>query len=198
MTSPTPTDRHIISIDAESNGLGGYPFAVALTLNELVTGTEIEQVVFRAPIIGPVDPWVAENVLPAIADLPETAVDYSTMLGQALEVWKRWMIAHELTGSPPPITLVHVLWPVESRLLHDMFPNEQVWGGPFPVIDVAGTLDAHGYDPKTVDGYMETHQMTPPPGSPHNPLYDCRSAFMVYQHLIATAVAVGGGAWGRP
>lgn len=60
----------LISIDAESNGLAGRAFAVALTLSDS-TG-ELDQAVFRCPI-GEVttDPWVVENVLPAIADVPE-------------------------------------------------------------------------------------------------------------------------------
>ena len=78
MTAP---DR-LISIDAECDGLAGRAFAVALTLSD--RGGELDHAVFRCPIGEVTDPWVAENVLPAIADEPENLARYEFLsLGKA-------------------------------------------------------------------------------------------------------------------
>ncbi|MGW1057601.1 hypothetical protein [Micromonospora rubida] len=177
-TSMTPhlsTDR-IISIDAESNGLSGRSFAVALTLTD-PTG-ELGHVVYRCPIDQPVGGWVAQNVLPAIEDVEENCADYNELTTQVRAQYTAWAT----TGTK---LIAHVAWPVEARLLLDVFPDDMVWGGPYPLIDVAAVLLAHGYDPTTVDNYLKAHNVPLPPGSPHHPLYDARAAEQCLRHLLA-------------
>lgn len=171
------TDR-IISIDAETNGLGGRAFAVAMTLTDS-TG-ELDTFLRRCPI-GEVftEPWVAENVLPAIADLPDNCPGgYPQMLADIGEQIAAW------GGRDIPL-IAHVAWPVEARLLLDVYSGERVWDGPYPLIDVASVLLAKGHDPLSVDGYLTKHDIPVPADSPHHPLYDARAADFCFRHLMA-------------
>jgi hypothetical protein len=168
----------IISLDCETNGLMGDAFAVAATLT--VDGVEHDQLVMRCPISGAVDPWVVENVLPAIADVELTHKDLEDML----EEWRRWYSSARRPTDPTTRTIGHIIWPVEARFL---LTAHGPYDGPYPLIDVAGLLDGVGEDPTSVDMYLRAHGIDPPAGQPHHPLYDARSATLAYQHLIAHA-----------
>lgn len=172
------TTDHMISIDAETNGLAGRAFAVALVLT--APDGEIEHVVHRCPIGEIVtNPWVAEHVLPAIADVPTNLSSYPEMLAEIDRTITRW------GGRDVPL-IAHVAWPVEARLLLDVYSGERVWSGPYPLIDVAPVLLAAGHDPTSVDSYNAAHGIPAPEGSPHHPLYDARAAERCLRHLLAT------------
>ncbi len=172
------TDGRLISIDAETNGLGGRAFAVALTLSD-DTG-ELSSAVYRCPISEPTtDPWVAQNVLPVIADVPQHLPSYEYLLADVWETINRW------GGKPVPL-IAHVAWPVEARLLLDVYSGDRIWEGPYPLIDVASVLLGKGHDPLTVDGYLDAHNTPRPDGSPHHPLYDARAAERCYRHVMDT------------
>lgn len=168
----------LISIDAECNGLGGRAFAVGMTLS--LPGVEQDSAVFRCDIGDVhVDPWVAENVWPAIADIPiNCAGGYPQLLAEVGLTYAHW-------GGRQVPTIAHVAWPAEARLLLDVFSGNRVWDGPYPLIDVASVLLAKGHDPLTVDGYLAAHGVEAPSGSPHHPLYDARAAERCYRHLLA-------------
>lgn len=165
---------NVISIDAECNTLAGQAFCVALTNN---AGGEVDHAIYRCPIVGPVSDWVAGNVLPAINDVPVNCRDYQDLLTQVRETITRW------GGRQTMIT--HVAWPVEARLLLDVYPGEQVWHGPYPLVDVSSLLLARGHDPLSVDDYLRAKGVPLPEGTPHNPLYDARAAARCYLHLMA-------------
>lgn len=167
----------LISIDAECNGLAGRAFAVAMTLSDS-TG-ELDHVVYRCPIGDvTVNPWVADNVLPVITDAPETHANYPYLLADLEEKIAGW-------GGRDTRMIAHVAWPVEARLLLDVYSGEGVWDGPYPLVDVSSVLLARGHDPLSVDDYLRTHDIPLPPGSPHHPLYDARAAERCYRHLTA-------------
>jgi hypothetical protein len=165
----------IISLDCEANGLHGQIFAFAAAL--FVNGQEEDAVTARCPIDGPVDPWVAENVLPALDDLP---VDI--MLGWGL--LQTWRDAYErwTADSPDVLVIAHVAWPIEARFLWEAHKDEP-FSGPFPLIDVSSMLHAHGLNPLSVDRHLDDAGVPLPPGSPHHPLYDCRAAAYAYFDL---------------
>src|SRR5688572_25646526 len=71
--------NHVLSIDAESNGLGGQAFCVAMVLYD-DKGNEVDCVVERCPIKGDVDDWVRINVLPQITHIEQTHDSYRKML----------------------------------------------------------------------------------------------------------------------
>ena len=165
----------IVSIDAECNGLAGRAFCVAASWSN--RETELDLVVYRCPINGTPDPWVVDNVLPALVDVPQTHDTYEEMLDDLRAVIDTW------GGKQTPM-LGHVIWPVEARLLLDMYPAERIWRGPYPLLDVASILHARGYEPTSVDSYLTTHGIPVPSGSPHHPLYDARAAERCSRHLM--------------
>lgn len=169
---------HYISLDAESNGLGGQAFAVAAVLSG--PDGEISGSLYRCPIQGEVDSWVAANVLPVVERIPQTHDCYEQMLVSLRRDFATWTAK----WVPKPLFVAHVAWPVEARLLLDMYPGNQVWDGPFPLIDVAAVLYSKGHDPVSVDSYLTAQGVDLPQGSPHNPLYDARAAVACLRHLM--------------
>jgi hypothetical protein len=167
----------LISIDAESNGLSGQAFAVAMA-RSTVSG-ESDHAVFRCPIGEvTVNDWVAKNVMPAIKDVEVNCPGgYPEMLARIDAQIAEW------GGRVVPL-IAHVAWPVEARLLLDVYNGESVWNGPYPLIDVASVLLARGFNPLSVDGYLAEHGIPLPDGSPHHPLYDARAAERCYRHLM--------------
>jgi len=171
----------ICSVDAESNGLHGQPFAVAA----VVVGDDGAEHGFigRCPIAGPVDPWVAANVLPVLDSFPETFPSYESLLGGF-----RSFLLDEAFEVP---IVAHVGWPVEARLFADLYAVTEEGADPqdasvmpYPLHDVASMLWLAGEDPTSVDGYLAKHGLLVPPGSPHHPLYDARATERVARHLL--------------
>lgn len=166
----------LVSIDAESNGLRGRAFCVALTLSDH-TG-ELDHAVYRCEI-GELrtDPWVEANVLPAIADVPRNTPNYPFLLAEVGKTIERW-------GGRNTALVAHVAWPVEARLLLDVYSGQRVWDGPYPLYDVSSVLLAKGHNPLSVDDYLLVHRIEAPPGNPHHPLYDARAAERCLRHLL--------------
>lgn len=168
----------IFSFDAETNGLWGQAFAIgALVYDE--TGAEIERFVDRCPIEGPVNEWVEDNVLPQIADIPETHKDYASLLVAFAEFYLANKIDAEI--------IVHMGVPVESNLLSDMHSQGLIgdFDGPYPLVDIAGNLLQVGENPTSADAYIEKYALEVGKfeGGTHNPLYDSAVAAQVYMHL---------------
>ncbi|WP_033338891.1 hypothetical protein [Catenuloplanes japonicus] len=174
----TALDR-LISIDAETNGLAGRAFAVAMTLSD--PSGELDTFVRRCGIGEAVtNAWVADNVLPVITDIPVNCPGgYPQMLAQIGMQIEKW------GGREIPLA-AHVAWPVEARLLLDVYSHERVWEGPYPLYDVSSVLLAKGEPPLSVDDYLTRHGLPLPDGSPHHPLYDARAAERCLRHLLAT------------
>jgi hypothetical protein len=176
---------YIISIDAETNGLGGQAFAVAMTLSN--SQGEQAHVLYRCPIDGPPTDWVAANVLPAITDVPVNCMDYQQLLDRILGRYLYW--TDKLKRAEASFfAAAHVAWPVEARLLLDIFRDDLIWsGGPYPLVDVSSVLLAKGHNPLSVDDYLKAQGIPVPSGSPHNPLYDARAAELCLRHLMGGA-----------
>lgn len=177
----------LLSLDAETNGLLGQPFAIGAVKSTAVASGTVQVYAARCPIEGPVDPWVAENVLPGLADLPEGFPDYPTLLAD----FARWYDRH----SPGATVIAHVAWPVEAGLLRDMITvlGRDPFSGPFPLHEVASLLLAAGCDPTSVDDYNAAHGLDVGaafvPYSGHHPLYDARAAEVCARHLLGRGVA---------
>lgn len=171
----------LCSVDAESNGLHGQPFAIGA----VVVDDDGGEVGFlgRCPVSGPVDPWVAEHVLPVLEGLPETYGTYEALLAGF-----HGFLLDEAFELP---VVAHVSWPVEARLFADLYrateedsDPEDASVMPYPLHDVASMLWLAGEDPKSVDAYLAKHGLPRPPGSPHHPLYDARAAERAARHLL--------------
>ena len=172
-----PAER-IISIDCEANGLHGQVFAAAATLQHWRYG-QIGAWGHRCPIGGTVDPWVAEHVLPGLDDElhgMQTTVDSYNDLCQE---WRDFYDPLKKEGDWQVVC--HVPWPVEARFLWDAHRDEP-FSGPFPILDVAGMLDAAGNDPTSVDDYLRKLGLKPA-GRAHHPLDDAINAATAYWYL---------------
>ncbi len=172
----TPTPR-ILSFDVESNGLYGQGFMIGAIVTN-VRGMET-QFLARCPIEGPIDQWVAENVLPHVEDVPITHDSYNAML----EAFYAFYMTNKMSAR----IIAHMAFPVEAKVLRDMIElnlGERLWEGPFPLIDVSGVLDAQGFDPTSVDSYNKAHGLIVPfDGVTHHPMYDSLAAEICYRHL---------------
>jgi hypothetical protein len=169
----------LISIDAETNGLHGQAFAVGVYVTG-DNGRQVAQYLARCPIFGELDPWVRDNVLPALDDVAQTHDNYPEMLEH---LWQ--FIDDQRTDA---YLLAHVMWPVEAKLLLDLYATG---GGPFPVIDVTGALLAHGYNPGSVDDYLAAHGITVRDDlSPHHPLYDAIAAEKCMRSLMNETLTI--------
>lgn len=170
--------KKVFSFDAETNGLWGQAFAIgALVYDE--SGAEIARFVGRCPIEGEVDKWVAENVLPKIADIPVTHANYDALLASFAEFYK--------ANKQDADVVVHMGFIVEVKILRDLHAAGLIgdWDAPYPLLDVSGNLQQAGEDPTSVDSYVKKNELSVGEfeGGTHNPLYDSAVAAVVYRHL---------------
>ena len=167
----------VFSFDVESNGLYGQGFMIAAVMTN-AAGVQ-KEFVARCAIEGPIDPWVAENVLPHVEDVSVTHDSYEAMLEA--------FYAFYMTNKMGTKIIAHMAFPVEAKLLRDMIElnlGERLWEGPFPLIDVSGVLDAQGFDPTSVDSYNKDHGLIVPfDGVTHHPMYDSLAAEICYRNL---------------
>lgn len=169
----------IVSFDVESNGLHGRGFAIGAVVTD--DKGLVAELAIRCPIIGEINPWVAENVIPVISDIAVTHPSYEDML----EEFYNFLIAHR-SGDDVKI-LTFVPWPVESNLLSDIYSRPgRTYEGPFPLIDLATVLDTKGYEATSDDAYLKRYGLSVPfEGSGHHPLYDAYAAEIIYRHVMA-------------
>jgi hypothetical protein len=173
------TLKRIFAIDAEANGLWGQAFAIGAYVID-PSAQELARFTARCPIDGPVDPWVAENVLPAVDDLQETHGSYGSMLEAFYAFYMTWGQRGEAD------VIAHIAFPVETTLMRDVFTAEpgREWQGPFPLLGVEAALETRGHDPRSVEAYLRAHGIVVPiDASPHHPLYDAASAALCWHHL---------------
>lgn len=166
----------IISLDCESNGLHGQIFAVGVSVQVRGLG-EVGAWTDRCPIVGEVDPWVEQYVLPALSGVLEL---HATTTG----LQRSWRVHYDGLGSDVTAVVCHVPWPVEARFLWDSH-RDTPFSGPFPLLDVASMLDAIGEDPADLDGWLIREGYPALSGDPHHPLYDARRAAQAYWALTS-------------
>ena len=170
----------VFSWDVESNGLWGAAFAIGAVLYE--DGEEKKKFYARCPIAGDVNPWVKENVLPQMEDMPVTHNTYEEMLSAFAKFF--------LENKADAKVIFHMGVPVEARVVLHMHEFGQIgdWDGAYPWIDVAGNLQQAGWDPTSVDAYNAANGIVvpqPEAGGTHNPLYDSRAAALCYQDILS-------------
>ena len=172
--------KKILSFDGETNGLWGQSYAIgALVYDE--SGAEAARFVGRCPIEGEVDKWVAENVLPKIADIPVSHAGYDALLTDFAKFY--------LANKQDADVIVHMGFIVETKILRDMHERGLIgdWDAPYPLYDISGNLQAAGADPTSVDKFVAANNLSVGEfeGGTHNPLYDSAVAAAVYRHLVS-------------
>lgn len=165
----------IFSFDAETNGLWGQAFSIAAIVYD--NGMEVALFIGRCPIEGETNPWVKENVLPKMEDIPVTHNSYDELLADFAKFY--------LANKADAHVIVHMGVPVESTLLKDAHVRGFIgdWDGPYPLIDIAGNLQQAGEDPTSVDSYVTKFGLKVSENNTHNPLYDSEVAAVVFSHL---------------
>ena len=167
----------IISIDAETNGLWGKPFAIAAIVYQ--EGIEIERVSFRCPIKGEINEWVEQNVLPQMVEIPLT----HKTLEEMYQAFAAWYMASKKDAS----ILWHMGHVVEANIFRDLVSLKMIgeWDAPYTPIEVSMLLYAAGEAADSVDSYLQKYSIEKPTliGGTHNPLYDAEVAAKVFFHL---------------
>jgi len=130
----------LLSIDAETDGLYGETFAIGAAV--ISAGGEVLDTFAGKAEEGRVESaWVRENSLSHLSDLP--AFDTREQLRDAF-----W--AFYLQWRERCVIVADVPYPVEAGLLRQCVMKdlpEREFLGPFPLIDLASVLYAHGLDP---------------------------------------------------
>ena len=170
-TPPITFRTKILSFDLETNGLHGQAFAVGAVVMD-ASGTIHEEFTARTKLTGQVDPWVEQNVLPAIVSMPITHTSYKTMR----EAFWAWYLKAEPQAD---YVLVNNGYPVEYRFLLDCQEanlDERYWQHPFPILELSSLLlqVRHKLPGRKVEQLkaLENGQKF----LPHNPLHDAKAA----------------------
>lgn len=169
----------VFSIDAETDGLWGSPFAVAAIVYQ--DGQEVARFMACLPTSEVKNQWVIDNVLPTLAGVNPTHGYYEDMLAD----FAKFYMAHKQDAD----VVCHMGYIVEAFLFREMhrlgFIGE--WAAPYPLYDVSGNLQQAGYSATSVDLYAKRHNLAISDyGTTHNPLYDCEVAAKVYMHLLSS------------
>jgi len=172
--------KPILAFDAESNGLHGAAFAIgAVLLNP--DGTDAETFCARCPIVGDVDPWVRDHVLPALDGVPAT---FETPEAMRSAFWS-WLTSRQSDA----LVVVDCGWPVEAGLMSACVDDDpsRAFKGPYPLHEVASLLFATGHDPLALyaERVLSPAQLTI--HRKHHPVDDARvSALCARMALLAT------------
>lgn len=167
----------VISIDAETDGLWGKPFAIGAKVYSVVDDEhkEIDSILVRLDDSVVTNRWVIDNVLPSIKDVDVTHAVYIDML----KTFADFYMKHK--GAT---TLWHMGHVVEAYLFRELVSYNLIgeFDAPYTPIEVSELLRIECQDPASVDNYLSERGIKIA-GEPHNPLYDCEAAFKAYSML---------------
>ena len=175
---------NILSFDVESNGLHGAAFAVAGVLISPSCNI-LSQFVARCPIVGEIDPWVAENVLRPMGTIDNTH-DNDKFMRDAFWSW------YIQTKPRAGIIVAANPYPVEARFLIDC-QNDDLAGRsvehPFPFYDLSSML--YTLDVKTPPSRraFTARAVSGLAGEPHNPQWDALSTAISAQAAINLGIS---------
>ena len=160
----------ILSVDAETNGLWGNPFAIAGIVYE--DGSEIERICVRLPDSAVSTPWGIKNVIPAIKKHPATHQNYEEMLK---------CFANFYNKHKDSTVLWHMGHIVEAHLFREMYRIGAVgeWDAPYTPIELSTALLHAGYEPSSEESYAKKNGICLD-GVSHDPQYDAELAALVY------------------
>lgn len=187
--------KFIMSIDAETDGLWGNPFAIAGIIYDSETGQEIDKICFRLPNEIITSEWVIKNVLPTL-NFPVTHGDnnfhdqFIELEGrlekgykEMLKDFSKWYLKYKNESE----VLWHMGHIVESHLFRELYRLRYIeeFDAPYVPIEVSAYLEIAGESADSVDSYAKKYNLDIKDyGSTHNPLYDCEVSFKVYKHIL--------------
>lgn len=170
-------ERVVLSVDAETDGLWGVPFAIGAVVYNLI-GEEIARYVGRSNV-PPTNPWVLENVSPNLNDI-QVVGDTNDLLRDFADFYNQMRSQYDVT------VLWHMGHVVEAYLFRLLVEKKFVgqWDAPYVPVEVSAYLQMAGYAPDSVDRCVEANNLQIEfEGKTHNPLYDCIVAYRVWEHL---------------
>ncbi len=130
-------------------------------------GKVVEEFSARTRVTTKLDPWVKDNVLPAIVDMPITHSTYTEMR----EAFWEWYLDNEPNCD---YVIVSNGYPVEYRFLLDCQEadiEKRYWQHPFPIIDLSSLLLPFG-ELKEASKSKLLARVRQENLKPHNPLHD--------------------------
>lgn len=190
--------RFIVSLDVETVGLHGQPFAWAVSVWDGEKLEVVAELLVTCPLdkaMGPPDDreWVMANVLPALEELPRANPFITTTVRKVATVedllnafvifWNAW--AAKKGGA---WVLVDHGYPVEGNFLFECFmesfQRKAEFRIPYPVVDYASMRAGHHLDP------VETLPRNEVEVPVHNPLADARQTLRLALELWNHTVSV--------
>lgn len=154
--------------------------AVIVTMD----GKVVDEFSGRCKIVGNVDAWVEQNVLPALHDMQIT---HSGEKHLRDHFWS-WLVKGQEASD---YTVVQNGYPVEYSLMQKCQQddlNERYWQHPFPVLDLTSMAIAQGKTINALKKAVETNQHLAS-GSAHNPVYDATVTALLATELFKTVVS---------
>ncbi len=164
---PLNDKTKILSFDLETNGLHGKVFAIGAVVVD-ASDHIVDQFAGRCEINDPIDPWVEQNVLPVIGDMPVKYHSYT----QLREAFWEWYLKAEPKSD---YVLVSNGYPVEYRFLiecQEADLEERYWQHPFPILDLTSLLLQVGEADMANKGEFMREIIAKVPGKPHHPVFD--------------------------
>lgn len=187
---------YIISLDVETVGLYGQPFAWAVVIADTKTRKPVLEGYCQCPADvaqGTPDDreWIQANVLPALANGPAFALEegmrtlerkvssVEDLLDAYGEMWRHWH------GRNAWLLVDHG-YPVEAEFLFNAFMEaflrkKTVLPSAYPVLDYASMRAGRGLEP------TETLERLDSELPQHHPLADARQTLRLFWDLLAPA-----------
>ena len=128
------------SFDVETDGLYGQAFAIAAAVVD-ENGQILDRFCEKCIAPGITDAWTKENCLPYLSEIP----DCESRAALRQHFWAFYSRYREEC-----VIVADVTYPVEAGLLRACVEDnleERKFQGPYPLIDVASVLFAHGINP---------------------------------------------------
>ncbi len=168
-TPTLSTSTKLLCFDLETNGLHGEAFAIGAVVMDMDAKIH-DQFTARTRLTSKVDPWVKDNVLPAIVDMPITHKNYQEMC----EAFWTWYLKAEPESD---YVVVKNGYPVEYRFLLDCQKvdlENRYWQHPFPILDLSSLLIQVGYKSQLSKADLLKNIPNAASYQLHNPLNDAK------------------------
>jgi hypothetical protein len=176
-TPPLSNRTKLLCFDIETNKLHGEAFAVGAVIMG-ADGRVSDQFTGRTKIVGPIDPWIEQNILPAVQRMPITHRDAHDLR----EGFWEWFVHAQETAD---YVLVNNGYPVEYRFLlkcQEENLEERYWQHPFPILDLF-SLTIQAGDMRAIKAKLRSEADSEL--VLHNPLHDAilsaKTAFAAFE-----------------
>ncbi len=167
------TEQFVFSVDVESYGLYGNPFAIGVSVRDLATNKEVDSFFAWHPLTAVEGyaedtrdtKWLHENVLPYLGTAP-THQTPRELRDAFWAFYSKWWARKAVFVADYGV-------PVEAHLFRLCVQDDLAarnWEGPYPLHELGTRLFDHGQDP------IATYDRLPDETPAHHPLFDARQS----------------------